>query len=179
MTYFYGNYPIPTTSSGKSFEKCCTDKAGNTYCETKTYKAKHLHEDSSCGVKKYKECRTKACGVESYNTCEAKACGVKSYKSCKNSACGTEIDYYECRSGVNGDGGILYTCMPKCGICPNGQWHPHYGYKTCATKACGVKSYYSCATEACGVKQYKKCRDAACGVEEYNTCYHYKPCDKS
>ena len=179
MTYFYSSYPIPTTSSGKSFEKCCTDKAGNTYCETKTYKAKHLHEDSSCGVKRYKECRTKACGVASYNTCEAKACGVKSYNTCKSSECGRGIDYYECRSGVDGDGGILYTCMPKCGICPNGQWHAHYGNKTCATKACGVKSYYSCATEACGVKQYKLCRDAACGVEEYNTCYHYKPCDNS
>ena len=124
-TYFYSSYPIPTSSSGKSFEKCCTDKAGNTYCETKTYKAKHLHENSSCGVKRYNECRAAACGVESYNTCRTSGCGVASYKSCKSSSCGRAIDYYECRGGVNGNGGILYTCMPKCGICPNGLWHAH------------------------------------------------------
>ena len=177
-TYYYSSYPIPTTSSGKSFEKCCTDKAGNTYCETKTYYAKHLHEDSSCGVKKYKECRTSGCGVESYKTCRTRDCGVESYKSCKSSACGTAIDYYECRSGVNGNGGILYTCMPKCGNCPNGQWHAHYGNKTCRTAACGVESYKSCADNDCGVNKYKSCRDSACGVEEYNTCYHYRACDK-
>ena len=179
MTYYYSSYPIPTTSSGKSFEHCCTDKAGNSYCETKTYKAKHLHEDSSCGVKLYKECRAKACGVESYNSCRTSGCGVASYKSCKSSSCGRGIDYYECRSGVDGNGGILYTCMPKCGICPNGQWKAHYGYNTCRTSACGVESYKYCEHSQCGVKQYKKCRTSACGVEEYKTCYHYKPCDKS
>ena len=177
-TYYYSSYPIPTSSSGKSFEKCCTDKAGNTYCETKTYKAKHLHENSSCGVKRYNECRAAACGVESYNTCRTSGCGVASYKSCKSSSCGRAIDYYECRGGVNGNGGILYTCMPKCGICPNGLWHAHYGNKTCRTSSCGVESYKSCEHSQCGIKQYKKCRTSACGVEEYNTCYHYKPCDK-
>ena len=166
----------PTTSSGHSREKCCTDRAGNTHCETKTYKVKHRHEDSSCGVKRYNECRAKACCVESYNSCRTSGCGVASYKSCKSSSCGRAVDYYECRSWSTG--GILYTCMPKCGICPNGHWHAHYGYKTCRSASCGVESYKYCEHSQCGVKQYKKCRTSACGVEEYNTCYHYKPCDK-
>ena len=174
--HLFSAVPWPTTSSGHSREKCCTDRAGNTHCETKTYKVKHIHEDSSCGVKRYNECRAKACGVESYNSCRTSGCGVASYKSCKSSSCGRAIDYYECRSWSTG--GILYTCMPKCGICPNGHWHAHYGYKTCRSASCGVESYKYCEHSQCGVKQYKKCRTSACGVEEYNTCYHYKPCDK-
>ena len=174
-TYYYSSAPIPTTSSGKTFEKCCTDKAGNTYCETKTYYVKHLHEDSSCGVKLYKECRTSGCGVELYKSCRTSACGVASYKSCKNSACGSAVDYYICRGWSSG--AVLYTCMPKCGNCPSGYWEAHYGYKTCRTSGCGVESYNSCRNSACGVERYNLCRHSQCGVQEYKTCYHYRSCD--
>ena len=154
--------------------KCCADNAGNEMCDTRgSFSAKTHGRHPDCGVELYYLCRTSGCGVETYKACRTSACGVSSYKSCKNSACGRAIDYWECRSGVDGNGGILYTCNPKCGNCPNGQWHPHYGYATCRTSGCGVESYKSCRTSACGVERYKSCRHQQCGIERYKECWHY------
>ena len=152
MTYFGSGVQFPTTSSGKTFEKCCTDKAGNTYCSKKTYYVKHSHADKSCGVKTYKECRAAACGVSSYNSCRSSACGV---------------DYYvwHCCSNLSGN-----TCFTK-----NSLNHPYGGRGYCGKQS---TVYKSCRTSACGVASYKSCRTSACGVEEYKTCYHYRPCDK-
>ena len=154
--------------------KCCADNAGNEMCDTRgSFSAKTHGRHPDCGVELYYLCRTSGCGVETYKACRTSACGVSSYKSCKNSACGRAIDYWECRSGVDGNGGILYTCNPKCGNCPSGQWHPHYGYATCRTSGCGVESYKSCRTSACGVERYKSCRHQQCGIERYKECWHY------
>ena len=181
----------PTTGTKKTHD--CTDNAGNTISTSRTFKVKTYGRDPDCGVERYNSCEHRECGVNKYNscadaacgskTCAHKNCGVKQYKSCKNSACGSVLDYWECRSGVDGNGGILYTCNPKCGNCPNGQWHPHYGNATCRTSGCGVESYntcttsgcgyYSCRTSGCGVESYNVCRTAGCGVELYNECWHY------
>ena len=172
-TYFYSSAPIPTTSSGKSFEKCCTDVAGNTYCETKTYYVKHYHEDSSCGVKLYKQCRTSGCGVELYKECRTKDCGVSSYKTCEAAACGSYTSCYCCN---NLAGTYCFETTSMCGGRYCGPYKTYYN--SCATSACGVKSYKSCRDDDCGVERYKLCRHSQCGVEEYNSCYHYRSCDK-
>ena len=172
-TYFYSSAPIPTTSSGKSFEKCCTDKAGNTHCETKTYYVKHYHEDSSCGVKLYKQCRTSGCGVELYKECRTKDCGVSSYKTCEAAACGSYSTCYCCN---NLAGTYCFETTSMCGGRYCGPYKTYYN--SCATSACGVKSYKSCRDDDCGVERYKLCRHSQCGVEEYNSCYHYRSCDK-
>ena len=151
---------------------CCEDNAGNVKCENFLYDVYYFSRHKTCGVEQYKQCRTSGCGIERYKSCRASACGVASYKSCKNSACGSVVDYWECRRGVDGNGGILYTCNPKCGNCPNGQWHPHTGYGTCRTAGCGVESYNSCRTSACGVELYYSCRHEQCGVELYKECWH-------
>ena len=162
----------PTTAHHHG--KCCADNAGNEICGTiGPFSIKIYGRHPDCGVESYKSCRTSGCGIESYNSCRTSGCGVASYKSCKSSSCGRAIDYYECRRGVNGNGGILYTCMPKCGICPNGQWRAHYGNKTCRTSACGVESYKYCEHSQCGVKQYNKCRHSQCGVEYHKECWHF------
>ena len=171
---FSASVPAPFSQSWY-IAKCCEDRAGNSMCDDRgPYGDKIEGRHPSCGVQSYKSCRTSGCGVESYNTCRTSGCGVASYKSCKSSSCGRGIDYYECRSGVDGNGGILYTCMPKCGICPNGQWKAHYGYNTCRSSSCGVESYKSCAHSQCGVKQYNKCRHSQCGVEYHKICWHFE-----
>ena len=131
MTYFGSGVQFPTTSSGKTFEKCCTDKAGNTYCSKKTYYVKHSHADKSCGVKTYKECRAAACGVSSYNSCRSSAGGV---------------DYYvwHCCSNLSGN-----TCFTK-----NSLNHPYGGRGYCGKQS---TVYKSCRTSACGVEEYKTC----------------------
>ena len=178
MTYYGSGAPIPTTSSGNTHEKCCTDKAGNSYCEKKTYYIKHIHEDSSCGVKLYKQCRTSGCGVELYKECRTKDCGVSSYNKCRSSSCG--VDYYTWHCCNNLAGSYCFT--------KNSLSHPYGGhgycgktgtvYKSCRSSSCGVASYKSCRDDSCGVERYKLCRHSQCGVEEYKTCYHYRPCDK-
>ena len=158
--------------SGYNIGKCCEDKAGNVYCGTNgLYSAKTYGRHPDCGVEQYYSCRTAGCGVESYNSCRTSACGVASYKSCKSSSCGTAVDYYICRGWASG--AILYTCNPKCGICPSGYWEAHYGYKTCRSSSCGVESYNSCRTSACGVESYKYCENSACGIKRYRECWHY------
>ena len=160
----------PTTAHHHG--KCCADNAGNEICGTiGPFSIKIYGRHPDCGVESYKSCRTSGCGIESYNSCRTSGCGVASYKSCKSSSCGRAVDYYECRSWSTG--GILYTCMPKCGICPNGHWNAHYGYKTCRTSACGVESYKYCEHSQCGVKQYNKCRHSQCGVEYHKECWHF------
>ena len=98
---------------------------------------------------------------------------MSSYKTCEAAACGSYTSCYCCN---NLAGTYCFETTTQCGGRYCGPYKTYYN--SCATSACGVKSYKSCRDDDCGVERYKLCRHSQCGVEEYNSCYHYRSCDK-